>query len=1124
MAGKIKKKVGSKSLSFHEHLVLNRWLLSLFYQKDLQGFKQRLGGDDNEGIAQDGQSKFFHALAAMLFIDAHSALSIDDLRRYDLNVVRHWQAITQKRNDTNGHTLNMKYFQYLSLIFTEIYLDWFFNKKADLQAALNAQMQKYKESLGDKAKDFADYRLDDLHKIAFWNATGSGKTLLMHVNILQYLDYFKGLPDKIIVLTPNEGLSKQHVAELTLSGFQAALFDKNGAQKSFALNFAAVCPKEIEVIEITRLGDKSGDKTIAVDWFAGNNLVLVDEGHRGTTGEEWLKRREALVRGGFSFEYSATLGQAAGKGKTFNESCEEIQKKKAKILFDKGSLKDLDEQQLAKLALSPKEEQAARNTAVLETYAKTVLFDYSYKFFYADGYGKESLILNLKNDSDYFAEHEKLYFTACLLSFYQQMYLFESHSGSLKDWQIDKPLMIFVGNTVSGEESDVLKIVQFIAYFLGNPQVVQRYLADLIGNKARLLDSQDRNLFAQRFNPLMNFVGKEADLYADILKRVFNAESAARLQLKLLKKTDGELALSVGTYPAFGVINIGDATGLAKAAGEKTDFDTSNDDFSGSLFETINKKSPQINLLIGSKKFTEGWSSWRVSTMGLLNMGKSEGSQIIQLFGRGVRLQGRAFSLKRSLLNERPKGLHLEKLETLNIFGINADYMNQFREYLAEEGVDLNELITLDFKVQPNLPKGLKLKTIELDEAYKGNREKSFKRSQKIDFFEIPEKWQNIKRPIAVLDCYPKLAALATKGAEAVQTADKQKEKNVLDSRLFDYFDWDRIYSALQQHKLFNSHNNLRLNREKLKEAAVQDGWYKLYIPARELQVNKFADVKKQEDLLLDLLLIYLDKFYSSLKAAYEGEFYREVDVDEQNGSMLDAYHFEIDGLADGGEYEGKLNELKELVESGDLKKVLGWTAPNVAAICFEPHLFYPIMTLDNREALPFTMKPLAMNETSEIKFVQDLQKASVSGSLQNLIGNKELYLLRNAANKAKGLGFALAGNFYPDFLLWLVDKQSGKQWLTFVDPKGIRNMTIDDPKFSLFEEVKKLESGLKLNLTLNSFILSISEKDGFLNDGITALYGKTEAELKQKHILFMENQDYLQQMFEMILANMQAA
>src|SRR5690606_41365579 len=63
-------------------------------------------------------------------------------------------------------------------------------------------------------------------------------------------------------------------------------------------------------------------------------------------------------------------------------------------------------------------------------------------------------------------------------------------------------------------------------------------------------------------------------------------------------------------------------------------------EFAGSLFHELDKPHSAINVLIGSKKFTEGWSSWRVSTMGLMNVGRSEGAQIIQLFGRGVRLKG----------------------------------------------------------------------------------------------------------------------------------------------------------------------------------------------------------------------------------------------------------------------------------------------------------------------------------------------------------------------------------------------------------------------------------------------------------------------------------------------------
>ena len=60
--------------------------------------------------------------------------------------------------------------------------------------------------------------------------------------------------------------------------------------------------------------------------------------------------------------------------------------------------------------------------------------------------------------------------------------------------------------------------------------------------------------------------------------------------------------------------------------------------------------------------------------MGLLNIGGGKGPQIIQLFGRGVRLKGKDFSLKREVTSN----IRLKKLQTLNIFGFNAAYINTF--------------------------------------------------------------------------------------------------------------------------------------------------------------------------------------------------------------------------------------------------------------------------------------------------------------------------------------------------------------------------------------------------------------------------------------------------------------
>ena len=109
-------------------------------------------------------------------------------------------------------------------------------------------------------------------------------------------------------------------------------------------------------------------------------------------------------------------------------------KKKAKLLFETTNLKKLDERQKAQLSLSSEEKRRARALATREVYAKNILFDYSYKYFYEDGYGKESLILNLKDDDYNQEDIARQYFTACLLSFYQQQFLWETNREKLTDW------------------------------------------------------------------------------------------------------------------------------------------------------------------------------------------------------------------------------------------------------------------------------------------------------------------------------------------------------------------------------------------------------------------------------------------------------------------------------------------------------------------------------------------------------------------------------------------------------------------------------------------------------------------------------------------------------------------
>ncbi|EAN5487581.1 type III restriction endonuclease subunit R, partial [Salmonella enterica] len=1008
------------------------------------------------------------------------------------------------------------------LLFTEIYLDWYFNRKQELLDGLNSELNIYNaennETAKDRANQFKSYILDDLNKLAYWNATGSGKTLLLHVNILQYLHYYQNgnthhYPDKIILLTPDERLSQQHLDELYNSGFShIQLFDKNKS---------APFKGTVEVIDINKLADDMGDKTVAVEAFEGNNLVLIDEGHKGTgtAAGAWMRRRDKLTRDGFAFEYSATFGQAVSGGNNVEAVEAEIKKKKAKLLFETTALGKLTAEQLEKLELTSEELRDARIQATREVYGKSILFDYSYKFFYEDGYGKESLILNLNPNEDKKDERRYEYFTACLLSFYQQQYLFNKNKDKLGEFNIEKPLWVFVGNTVSGEDSDIHAVLRFLAWFLNNEVQAKSWIRDLVENKARILDTKDRNIFEKRFTALIN--GPE-DIYLDILARLFNTtHSGQRLRVLNLIGSKGELALQVGEAEPFGLINIGDSPSLYKMCEEDTTFDYQRDDFAKSLFHTLNDKDSQLHILIGSRKFTEGWSSWRVSTMGLLNMGRGEGSQIIQLFGRGVRLKGRNYSLKRSTPGERPKGLHLEKLETLNIFGVRADYMATFKQYLEDEGITpSDEILELNFETRPNMP-NTKLKTLKLKDGYKDNQKNGFKRVYFPELYEVPAELQGkIKHPHIKLDLYPKLESIDT-SRKGDNTPVNVRNEAKLDYKVISAFDFDRLYLAIQAYKLQRGWSNLRLDKQRLIDfclgkANIANNWYTLSIPASELEIKQYSDIAKQEDIMLRLLTDYTDRFYNALKNAYEGQFYEITQVNEDDPCMIKMYHFEIEESDDGLDYTKRLEQLQQIVAQGDIGKAKSWNAPGMIAVTFDKHLYYPLLSIEKNADLPLKMRPTAFDAPSEITFIKDLQEFIETPKGQKTIGNKSLYLLRNADSKAKGLGFATAGNFYPDFLLWLVDDESGKQWLSLIDPKGIRNLNLDDAKFGLYKEIKELEKKLSDDkLSLSAFIVSETRFVDLIN------VSEPKDKIEERNVLFIEDTGsiYLEKLFKKMVA-----
>ncbi len=103
------------------------------------------------------------------------------------------------------------------------------------------------------------------------------------------------------------------------------MFDKQKSRNSLYRD-------EIQIIDMNKLSDTDGDKTVATMSLEGRNLVLIDEGHRGTSSSAgaWMERRDILTKDGFSFEYSATFGQAVSKADNVYKRFEDAKNKKPK--------------------------------------------------------------------------------------------------------------------------------------------------------------------------------------------------------------------------------------------------------------------------------------------------------------------------------------------------------------------------------------------------------------------------------------------------------------------------------------------------------------------------------------------------------------------------------------------------------------------------------------------------------------------------------------------------------------------------------------------------------------------------------------------------------------------------
>lgn len=1027
----------AQEMRFDEKLVLFKFMQRELGIMDMKQLATQMNRPEEEGINESSGNTLFIEYFFKLPV---CKISKDKLRVYDENIRRHTKKIGENRGG-----LTWKYFQYLSLLFTEIFLDrWFSDREAFRQELTDFLHDEDNRTFGQIG--FQDFDLVKMNKLAFMSATGSGKTLILHANILQFSYYLKRAKrinasidiNNIILLTPNEGMSRQHLDELMMSGIPARIFVKEGGTGSGH--------NEVLIIDVNKLDDVGKDKTVSVDSFETNNLLLVDEGHRGLTGEKWFGYRKKMAEDGFTFEYSATFKQAlAGK---------------------KTSKKERD---------------------IVEDYQKAILFDYSYNHFYNDGYGKDYRIYNLKdvNMSD---DSRLLYLTGCLLSFYQQKKCFMEYGKELAPFRIENPLLVFVGNSVnkaSKEENltDVEDVIMFIDQFVRNKRQTIQCINLVVQQNTGLIDEKGKDIFSQDFTPLYDLNGGCTPdgqvLYEDILHLLFNTTSHAdepRLHLDHLSKA-GEIAMRIGEDgDYFGVISIGDTAKLIKSC-EGKGVVARNESFNNdSLFDSINRKDSKINVLIGSRKFTEGWNSWRVSTMGLINFAKGEGSQAIQMFGRGVRLKGYNGMLKRSRAINIPDvriPKFIGKLETLTIFGVKANYMEEFKAFLEREDVPSNDKITeitLPTVSRYQETKAKKLRVIRV------RRGKIFKRDAERKLLDKPDgRFKSyLLKNLVVLDCRSKVQAIESGDSIGTRIEANNKPHDMPEENipLLDYY---RIFDEMEMYKNEKQYFNITIDRDRLPSILGDRDWYQYIVPIGHLKIDSMKRREEVTDFAIMALKIYVDKFFKFEKEAWEDQFLEYGELEATDNNFVDEYRINLtenDGGDLGDELNRFISDAKTILntEKGISEYEKSTLAKQFVLFDFRHHLYAPLVCV-KKNNLKILVSPVQLNE-DEKTFV-DLLDCYMNNHDAEW-KDKSLSLLRNKSKV--GMGFFEAGNFYPDYILWI--DTDDKQYISFIDPKGLMHIMPDDPKIAFYSKIKKLEERLASGagdkqIILNSFIMS---------------------------------------------------
>ena len=485
-------------------------------------------------------------------------------------------------------------------------------------------------------------------------------------------------------------------------------------------------------------------------------------------------------------------------------------------------------------------------------------------------------------------------------------------------------------------------------------------------------------------------------------------------------------------------------------------------------------------------------------------------TQIIQLFGRGVRLRGRDMTLKRSsALNDGPHPDSIRLLETLNIFAVRANYMAQFRDYLESEGIDTSEPVELPLFIRPNrefLDRGLLIPRLGDGQDFQAGE---------VIMLEYDSDVSKVSVTMSAT-----VQELTSHGSGIIDASASSGGEQRIPAESLDLVDWNEAWLALMEHKEARQLGNLVVQQGALRGILEEKTAYQLVAEESVVRPGSQIEWERLQEAVVNILRTYADALYRHRQAKWESNHlvYKTLAEDDPNlrfnfnvGEEAGRYIVKV-----SREHANLIEEIERLIANCDA--LYHDDQGKLPRIHFDRHLYQPLLieSFDGK----IKMSPAGLPE-SERQFVAHL-KDYCGNEPNGLPHGAELFLLKNQS-RGRGVGFFESVGFYPDFILWI--RTGDTQRIVFIEPHGMLRAQpyFQDDKAKLHERLPELADEISkrsgtTDVELDAFIISETRYEELRKQYDDGKWDREK--FAAKHILFLERNDEYDYLAKIIQCN----